>query len=119
MQEKNLAARMGRWSAQHRKKAIGGWLAFVIVSFIIGGALGVKAPENEQSYVGDSGKAHQLVDDHFPTQNTESIILQGSSASDPALKAAVDDTVAAVRSQIEKLGPPPGGQPTTVSTTVP
>ena len=67
MQEKNLAARMGRWSAQHRKKAIGGWLAFVIVSFIIGGALGVKAPENEQSYVGDSGKAHQLVDDHFPT----------------------------------------------------
>jgi uncharacterized membrane protein YdfJ with MMPL/SSD domain len=99
VQEKNLAARMGRWSAQHRKKAIGGWLAFVIVSFIIGGALGVKAPENEQSYVGDSGKAHQLVDDHFPTQNTESIILQGSSASDPALKAAVDDTVAAVRSQ--------------------
>ena len=26
----NLAARMGRWSAQHRKKAIWGWLAFVI-----------------------------------------------------------------------------------------
>jgi len=94
--DKNIAARMGRWSAQHRKKAIGGWLAFVIIAFVIGGALGVKAPESEQAYVGDSGKAHQLVDDHFPTQNDESIILQGEG---PALKAAVDDTVAAVSKQ--------------------
>ena len=28
---KSLAARMGRWSAAHRKTAIFGWLAFVIV----------------------------------------------------------------------------------------
>ncbi len=28
----NFAARAGRWSAQHRKKAIFGWLAFVIVA---------------------------------------------------------------------------------------
>ena len=26
----NLAHRMGRWSAQHRKKAVFGWLAFVV-----------------------------------------------------------------------------------------
>ena len=26
----NIAARMGRWSANHRKKAIFGWLAFVV-----------------------------------------------------------------------------------------
>src|SRR5215207_1292553 len=30
---RNLAARMGRWSAQHPKKAIFGWLAFAIVLF--------------------------------------------------------------------------------------
>ena len=29
-QPSNLAARMGRWSAQHRKKAVLGWLAFVV-----------------------------------------------------------------------------------------
>ena len=28
-----LAARAGRWSAQHRKKAIWGWLAFVLIAF--------------------------------------------------------------------------------------
>ena len=31
---------MGRWSARHRKTAIFGWLAFVIVSFAIGIAVG-------------------------------------------------------------------------------
>ena len=30
---RNIAARAGRWSAQHRKKAIIGWLAFVILAF--------------------------------------------------------------------------------------
>jgi hypothetical protein len=29
----NLAARAGRWSAQHRRKAILGWIAFVILGF--------------------------------------------------------------------------------------
>ena len=33
---RNLAARTGRWSAQHRKKAIFGWLAFVVVALVIG-----------------------------------------------------------------------------------
>ena len=32
-QSGNVAARMGRWSAGHRKLAIWGWLAFVIVAF--------------------------------------------------------------------------------------
>ncbi len=36
----NFAARMGRWSANHRKTAIFGWLAFVIAAVFIGGALG-------------------------------------------------------------------------------
>ena len=31
---RNLAARAGRWSAQHRKKAIFGWLAFVIIAVV-------------------------------------------------------------------------------------
>ena len=32
---RNLAARAGRWSAQHRKKAIFGWLAFAVVLFAV------------------------------------------------------------------------------------
>ena len=45
---KNLAARMGRWSAGHWKTAVFGWLAFVIVAFVIGGAVGQKSiPEED------------------------------------------------------------------------
>jgi uncharacterized membrane protein YdfJ with MMPL/SSD domain len=36
-QPRNLAARMGRWSAGHRKLAILGWLAFVALALALGG----------------------------------------------------------------------------------
>ena len=39
---RNLAARMGRWSAAHWKTATFGWLAFVLVAFALGGAVGMK-----------------------------------------------------------------------------
>ena len=38
----NLAARMGRWSASHKKTAIFGWLAFIAVAFMLGNAVGTK-----------------------------------------------------------------------------
>jgi hypothetical protein len=38
----NLAARAGRWSSHHRKRAIWGWLAFVLVAVVIGGTIGTK-----------------------------------------------------------------------------
>ena len=36
MQPRNLAARAGRWSAQHRKTAILGWIAFVVFATFLG-----------------------------------------------------------------------------------
>src|SRR3954447_14446848 len=93
-----FAARAGRWSAQHRKTAIWGWIAFVAVAFVIGGALGVKKPSQ---YIGpgDSGRADQLATDHFPKDAGESVLIQapkGGSARDAAVRKAVDDTIAAV-----------------------
>src|SRR4051794_12602203 len=90
---------MGRWSAAHRKTAIIGWIAFVVLSFVIGGMVGVKKPADDNDRVGDSGRAMALVDDHFPTQNDENVIVQarpGGHATDPAVRAAVAQTIAAV-----------------------
>ena len=42
---RNLAARMGRWSAGHRKLAVLGWLAFVAAALVLGGAVGHEDPE--------------------------------------------------------------------------
>ena len=39
---KGIAARMGRWSAAHRKLAIGGWLVFLLVAVFIGKSVAPK-----------------------------------------------------------------------------
>jgi len=93
-----FAARAGRWSAQHRKAAIWGWIAFVAVAFVIGGAVGVKKP-TEYIGPGESGRADQLALDHFPKDASESVLIQaakGGGARDAAVREAVDDTIAAV-----------------------
>jgi RND superfamily putative drug exporter len=42
VQNQSFAARAGRWSAQHRRKAVLGWLLFVILAVFIGGKVGTK-----------------------------------------------------------------------------
>ena len=67
MKKQNLAARAGRWSAQHRKKAIFGWLAFVIVATLIGGNLGTKTiPSDEEGLAGDSAPRPRDRQGHLP-----------------------------------------------------
>jgi RND superfamily putative drug exporter len=88
-----LAARAGRWSAQHRKKAIWGWLAFVVVAFAIGSAVGTETQTNAQSGVGESGRAARTVEDAFPKHEVEQVLVQSASAtaSDPSFRAVVGD----------------------------
>src|SRR5436309_15087366 len=76
-----LAARAGRWSAQHRKKAIWGWLAFALVAFMIGGALGTKTQTDAQSGVGESGRAARTLDGAFPKHQVEQVLIQSNSAT--------------------------------------
>ena len=59
----NFAARMGRWSARHRKIAIFGWLAFVVASVVIGGAIGTKYLEPSDLNVGKAKRADRMIAD--------------------------------------------------------
>jgi uncharacterized membrane protein YdfJ with MMPL/SSD domain len=90
---RNLAARAGRWSAQHRKIAIWGWLAFVIVAFLIGSAAKTVTQENAQSGVGESGRGSATLNRSFPKHVSEEVLIQSTSvrASDPSFKAVVED----------------------------
>jgi putative drug exporter of the RND superfamily len=93
-----FAARMGRWSAQHRKKAIWGWIAFVVIAFVVGNAVGTKQPKHDD-YVGQSGQAEKLFTDHFPEKDSEQILVQapkGGKATDASVRKAVAETVAGV-----------------------
>jgi uncharacterized membrane protein YdfJ with MMPL/SSD domain len=99
MTTNTFAARAGRWSAANRKKAIFGWLAFVILAVAIGQAVGMKTPANDNSYVGDSGRGDRLVSDHYPDSAGESVLIQGRQGQtyrDADMRAAVAETIKAV-----------------------
>ncbi|HEX8104645.1 MAG TPA: MMPL family transporter [Solirubrobacteraceae bacterium] len=91
----NLAARAGHWSATHRKTAILGWIAFVIVATVLGGAVGVRTLDQEDSGNGSSQVASRAIADAgFPDKAGEQVLVQGARgqrATDPAFAAAVRD----------------------------
>jgi uncharacterized membrane protein YdfJ with MMPL/SSD domain len=94
----NLAGRIGGWSAQHRKTAIFGWFAFVIVAFAIGIVTGTTKIDDATSGVGESGRADRILDAGFKQPAAESVLIQSETlaVSDPAFQAAVKDVVARV-----------------------
>ena len=94
----NLAASMGRWSAAHWKAATFGWLAFVVVAFAIGGAVGTKDADPNTTGPGQSGRMDRILDAGFKQPAGESVLIQSRSlrTSDPAFRAAVEDVVARV-----------------------
>ncbi|HYY46756.1 MAG TPA: MMPL family transporter [Candidatus Angelobacter sp.] len=90
---KGAAARAGRWSAQHRKTAIWGWLAFVVIAFMIGNAVGTKTLQSDQLAVGESGRADRAIVGAFQRSAEELVLIQSptAQATDPSFRAAVAD----------------------------
>src|SRR4051812_19586711 len=62
MQSRNVAARAGRWSAQHRKTAILGWILFVVLATVIGGRIGQKNVDESASGNGESKRGDMIVE---------------------------------------------------------
>jgi uncharacterized membrane protein YdfJ with MMPL/SSD domain len=99
---RNVAARMGRWSAGHRKIAIFGWLAFVISAILIGSVVGQKSIDQRDSNVGQAHRADEMLKQAgFPESGplTEIVLIQNKDLTvrDPAFAAAVHDVTETVR----------------------
>src|SRR5262249_2233809 len=95
---RNLAARMGRWSASHWKTAPFACLAFVPVAFALGAAVGTKNVDQNAPGPGESGRMDRILDDGFKQPAGENVLIQSRThrAGDPAFKAATADVVARV-----------------------
>jgi uncharacterized membrane protein YdfJ with MMPL/SSD domain len=94
----HLAARMGRWSASHWKTAVFGWLAFVVASVVIGGAVGTKYLEDNDLAVGEAATATKIIEAGFPEVDDEQgeiVLIQSKTvkATDPAFQATIEDVV--------------------------
>jgi uncharacterized membrane protein YdfJ with MMPL/SSD domain len=97
MQSRNLAARAGRWSAQHRKTAIIGWILFVVLATLIGGNVGQKNLESSKMGNGESKRHDAIVDAaNFPDDIGERVLIQGRgsiTADSPQVTGAVREVV--------------------------
>jgi uncharacterized membrane protein YdfJ with MMPL/SSD domain len=92
---RGFAARAGRWSARHRKTAILGWLAFVILAVALGSATGQNTLTTTQSAVGESGHAARAAAAEFPQSAKENVLIHSSrlAADTPAFDAATRDVM--------------------------
>ena len=94
----NVAARMGRWSARHRKTAIFGWLAFVVASFVVGTAVGLRTIDESDYNVGEARQGDHIIrDGGFRLDEQSELVLVESktlTADDPAFRAVVGQAVA-------------------------
>ena len=97
--KRNIAARAGRWSAQHRKKAILGWLAFVILASGIGGAIGTKNLGNTQSSrSGESGRADAVLRSSFKRNYSEEVLVQARpGVAVASIRGGVRDVIRRIR----------------------
>jgi uncharacterized membrane protein YdfJ with MMPL/SSD domain len=97
MRSNVFTARAARWSATHRKTAVLGWLAFVVVAFMIGGAAGTVTLKHEDMGNGESRAAERVLAQQFPRERAaEEVLVQSRSGGllGSEYRAAVDHLVA-------------------------
>ena len=108
----NLAARAGRWSAAHWKTATFGWLAFVVVAVVLGGAVGTKQLDNDvgrpaspAGWPGSSTRASRPA-----PRRPSSSRARSSTADAPAFQAALEDVGRRVSALPAVTNVPPSGR---------
>ena len=86
MQSRNPAARAGRWSAQHRKTAILGWILFVVLATVLGGKVGQNDLDDSARGSGESKRGDMIIKAAgFPEQAGEQVLVQGKGSTTPAI----------------------------------
>ena len=105
----NLAALLGGWSARHRITAIAGWLLLVVVTMLIGSAVGQVTMTQSEYGTGESGRAQQLLTAAGITQPAQELVLVHSTTAGPArVEAAVRSVLSGVQAtgRIKDVRPP-------------
>jgi uncharacterized membrane protein YdfJ with MMPL/SSD domain len=89
---RNLAARAAHWSAEHRRIAIFGWLAFVAVAVVLGGGVGKNLIHGADQFSGEAGDAEHTLEDAGLRPNDEHILIQSETVTikDPQFRSAIE-----------------------------
>ncbi|CND44900.1 Putative membrane protein%2C MmpL [Mycobacterium tuberculosis] len=96
--KRNLAATLGGWSARHRMTAILGWLLFVVLASVLGGAAGQVTMADHEQGTGQSARAGQIIAEAgIDEPDRETVLVSGAPAGSAAMTEAVADVRANVR----------------------
>jgi len=96
----NLTGRVGLWSGRHPWRAIGIWLAFIVIAVVAGGAVGTNKLHDGDQAVGEAGRAQHTIAGAFEQHADEQVLLHSSKTTvseDPQYQAAIRDVVARVQ----------------------
>jgi RND superfamily putative drug exporter len=90
---RNVAARAGRWSATHPKTAIVGWFVFVAIALLGGSQVQKKTIPDYQNFTGNSGRAELAIHNHYKENPAEeNVVIKGDAGvkyGDPQFDSAI------------------------------
>jgi uncharacterized membrane protein YdfJ with MMPL/SSD domain len=119
---RNLAAKVGGWSARHRWLALLIWIAFVAVATVIGNGVGTAEMKGYENANGDSRAAEQILDGaRFKDVASEMVIVQAKGGTTTVGDARFRDAVNGVKDavlatgQVEKVTTPYDTKPSPVT----
>jgi uncharacterized membrane protein YdfJ with MMPL/SSD domain len=109
----HYAARIAAWSGRHRKKAIWGWLGFVVVVFALGNAAGTTNISEVDQFSGESHRAEAALDRAGMRPVEEVVFIQSDklTVKDPEFRSAVTDVTGRLSKlkYVERVQSPLGG----------
>src|SRR3954447_10374685 len=109
----HIAARIGRWSANHWKTAVIGWLVFVAAAVFVGNSVGTKYLKTTDANVGEARKADKIIAAGFKQKENEQgevILIRSKTLTpkDPAFRATINDVTSTLAQfpKVQKLKSP-------------
>ena len=107
---RGLAARLGGWSARHKKSVLLGWFVFVALAMMVSSFVPANTLTKADQFTGESGRAEKTLESNFPKPASELVLIHSDTltADDPAFKRGITGMTAdfAALPQVEHLRAP-------------
>jgi RND superfamily putative drug exporter len=94
---KGLAARLGGWSARHKKTVLAGWFVFVALAVMVSSFVPANKLTKADQFTGESGRAEKTLESSFPKPASEMVLIHSATLTtdDPAFARGVTTATAA------------------------
>jgi uncharacterized membrane protein YdfJ with MMPL/SSD domain len=93
---KGLAARLGGWSARHKKSVLLGWFVFVALAMMVSSFVPANKLTKADQFTGESGRAEKTLESSFPKPAAEMVLIHSSTQTtdDPGFQRGITSITA-------------------------